>query len=162
MTAIFISLVLLDALLLWTLIRTHRGWWAPKAIGIVGVLAFNLLVWNASGSFTGWSASGDLVGELKSCIVNEDDQEVYLWIVPGAVDGSNPFSYRPKPSEPRSVRAPYTRELHELCETSSAAQSRGVRVGIRSRSSKLQRQVRRGRYVLYRLPPPRPRLKEAS
>lgn len=157
----FVALMLLDALLLWAIVRT-RGWWAPKAVAIVVVLGFNFAVLGAQGSFDGYATTRDLPAEavLVSCYVDEPSA-VYLWLTGDAAAGSV-FGYEPRPTEPRAYKLPYTRSMHAQCQAAQQEQARGVRVGV-VRSGEGRRTGRPGRAAeprFYRLPPAQVQPKE--
>lgn len=165
MRAAFVGLTLLDALLLWAIVRT-RGWWVPKAAAIVIVLGFNFLVWSAGGSFSGWATSDPMPvsSTLTSCYVEEPDGDnpgaIFLWVVPDKTSTSNPLAYQASEGEPRAFRFPYTRDLHEQCATAQKQMAGGEGVGvIRSRRKQNGREVPKNRIRFYRLPPVQPPVK---
>lgn len=150
MNITFVAMSLLDGLLLWAVIRT-RGWWIPKALAIVLVLAFNFLLLTSTSSFSGWAASGDIPEGSKfvMCDVVEPNA-IYLWVVPAGKPMV--FGYHWIDGEPRAYRLPYTRQLHKECEAAKKAAAQGVSVGVGSVGKHPPSQGQ-GSHVFYQLPP---------
>lgn len=155
MTYFFAALFLLNALLLWAVVRT-RGWWVPKALAIVVVLGFNLLAFHAGPSFTGWPATVGIPDEsqLVSCYVREPDA-VYLWVVP--LKAPSKYGYRYITGEPRSYRLDYTRELHAECQAAQKALAKGIAIGVLGLGHVPPRGGLGGKRVFYKLPPSLPK-----
>lgn len=152
MNATFVAMTLLDALLLWAVVRT-RGWWVPKAIAIVVVLAFNFVLISAAGNGTGWPASAGIPdgSRLIACDVVEPNA-IYFWVVPETPPGR--FGYRWIAGEPKAYRLPYSREMHSQCQSAQKALMHGGDVHVRRTTGRAHapRGHSVGRYHLYLVP----------
>lgn len=143
---IFIGFTLLDALLLWALVASPRGWWSAKLAAIIVVVVFNFLVLHAQGTGDGYAISADPPdGKVAACYVVEPT-DIYLWVIP-ANAGPSTFGYTPGRDEPRAYRVAYTRDLHKGCQDAQKShyESSAVQGGA----------GRRSRLHFYHLPPPR-------
>lgn len=128
---IYISFVVLSALLLWAVIYA-RGPWQLKLALICTVPVFGVVVWHTLEGYKGWPAAkplpenAALVGQFV-----DEPRWIYVWAIPNGAD------------KPRAYRIPYVRQAHEAVDGARIAQGKGLRVGIR---------IRRGRYEVYELP----------
>jgi len=139
--------------MLWVVIG-GAGKWIIKLPIVVVVPLFSFLVWSSLDSFTGWPANTTTPSRLMLIqeVVVEPSKTtsgaIYIWGIPPK-QSHGLFKYRPKESEPRAYKLPYTRQLHEQVAAAQAAQKAGVRVAI-AKSNKGEKD--RGVYRFYILP----------
>lgn len=154
---IFIVLVLLWLWLAVVTVRSPLVWWLKASVA-VSVAVFTFFVAHALGSGTGWPKSEfpPRDAQVLSCVVREPDPSandpgaIYLWLAPGTVTSDGWFAYRAPLGAPLSLAEPYSRELHQACETAKQAMKAGNPVGLRSTNTV------RGRFRVYVLPPIEP------
>lgn len=161
MLPVFIALVLLDALALWAIIYSQKGWWLAKLGAIILVSTFNFLVYNGAYSADGWPTTQPLpkVAMLDACVVVEPDPlsqspgSIYIWATP-ITRNRSVFTYTSPAAAPRSYQVPYTRALHIACLQAKKALGKGYSVGVGL--GRLRGNQRSGPHVqahFYRLPP---------
>lgn len=127
---IFISLSILDALLIWAIIRT-RGEWFIKIVVMVLVLSFNFVTWNSLGTYRGWptrdalpKSSIFLAGEIdEPSPINNDPGHIDLWLVPTSSKRLL-FGYNPTKNEPRAYREPFSQQLEQAVLQAQAIQKK--------------------------------------
>ncbi len=133
--AVYISFVVISALLLWAVIYA-RGPWAVKLALIFTVPVFGVVVWHSLESYRGWPANVSPPADASMVAQYVDEPNaIYLWLIPPGED------------KPRAYRIPYTRAAHEQAAKAQEIAKRGGRAGFRKT---------RGVYVAYQLPPPLP------
>jgi hypothetical protein len=132
MNPIFLGLLMLDALLLWTTIGSRGRWWLKIVVMLV-VLTFNFAVWNALDTYRGWPTTEPLPARavfIASAIeepseVDHNPGVIYVWLVP--LHHNQPFlGYRASGAEPRAYREPYSQELHQAIQQAQNMQRHGT------------------------------------
>lgn len=160
--AIPATLALLGLLLLWILVAARGPWWAK--LGLIAAVPFvAATVWLALPSYAGWPTTSRPPADAQlvyGAAVEPDPRTgsrgaIFLWLIP-LHQAHGTLAYTPAADEPRAYRLPYSRELHEQLEQAKAAARRGAPVGVRRVRGTRREGGSRGRYVIYRLPPPQP------
>lgn len=157
-SAVFLGLVILDALLLWVLIGLTKGWWLLKLAAIFVVVTFNFFVIGGINSGIGWPTTARIpTGALfDACVIVEPDPisnnpgAIWIWATPlKATKGY--FSFTSRGAEPRAYQEPYTRALHVACLEAQKAAGQGVPMQVGYGKGRAGHQTP-GRVRFYNLP----------
>lgn len=157
---IFAALMLLDALTLWAIISSKKGWWWLKALAIVVAVVFNFFTLSAFNSGDGWPIKAlPQDAAFIGCDVVEPDPvnntpgAIYIFAVP-TKHIHNVIGYSSSDQAPRTYQEPYTRQLHEQCQQAQKRAKQGVQqlVGVKEHS-KYHGHTQKGKLVFYKLPP---------
>jgi hypothetical protein len=136
---VFVALMLLDLIVLWTLIRTN-GWWSVRTAAIIVILAFNFITLNAFDSGNGWPIKG-LPSEalLIDCIPVEpsgnDPGHIFLVGIP-LKSTHHVIGYDSPSRAPRTYQLPYTRQMEVACQQAKKAQGSPMLFGKKGEHSR--------------------------
>jgi hypothetical protein len=164
-SSLFLSLTILDAILLWAICAKGWGYWGLKLAAILVVVGLNFTVIHYRVTGTGWPTPNEPPRKsiFAGChVVEPQDQSdpstgaIYLWLIPQKHYAS-PFGYSSIPDEPRGYKLPYDRDLHKQCvEATTQSRQQGAAPVAVHRSG---RSNKPGKFVFYALPPPIPQEK---
>lgn len=158
----FLALMILDALALWAIVASRKGWWSLKTLAIVVALAFNFLTLHAFSSGDGWPTKGNPTNALfLACDVVEGNPQsgfpgaIYIFATP-LKQQHHLFGYSSPQQAPRIYQEPYSRQLHEACVQAQKRQQHGVQQMVGRKGpvkGKKGNQLNTGKVVFYNLPP---------
>lgn len=169
----FVSLTILDLVLLWLLVRTS-GNWAIRAAAIIAVLVFNVLAWSSLQSFRGWPIRAPIPSNSIFLSANVDEPSevandpghIDIWLIP--IHHRVLLGYRPGTDEPRAYREPYSEPLERAIHRAQQLQQSGHGSPVGFKRSKVRAHGRSGSsghrsfaFHPYILPPTHP-LKKGS
>ena len=130
----FLCLTILDALALWAIIVSPKGWWWVKLVAIISVLTLNVLILGAYNSGNGWPIKAAPVeASYLGCYVvmptGSTPGAVYLFAIPPK--GQSPIiGYKSPTSAPRIYQQKYSLQLADICAKMQNAVSQGNPITI--------------------------------
>lgn len=176
--AIPLSLVLVATLLLWMIIL-GRGHWTLKSLAVSVSIYYSVCLFAGVREIMGWPCEAELPERfvIKQAVINEPSKvgsgegEIVIWLV--AIDekfapAEYPASWlllgsAGKPGDPRSIRIPYSKKMHESVQKAleMGREGRGVymergqltekKAGGKDGTSSLSRDTE---FIPHMLPPP--------
>ena len=176
--AIPVTVAILLAIMFCTII-IGRGHWFIKVLLIASSLYFTIALHFALKGLTGWPCEGDLPEQflIHYSLVREPDKkggdpgEIIIWHTAlneelevsseGTASWLKPFGIAGHPGDPRAVRVPYSRKLHEQMSEANQKSAQGRPMIGRSGGEGGKRKGRKGdgsssrddEIILHDLPP---------